>query len=176
MIRSTRDRWDRPRLAIAGTSVADVVDHAGGLIFDKAMAGWNTIVLIPDIADARPLQILGTAPLDLESALARSDESVRRLDWPPFDAVIASGSLLASDRRVRTTIADVLGRGSPRVVLWGLWDPHTIDVRFEQVEYGLSHAARVFKAQALMAAGLSASDGGCRAEVFMSSAARVAAL
>lgn len=113
MIGDTRDRWDRPRLAIVGTSVADVVHHAGGLIFDKVMAGWDTMVLIPNIADAKPLQILGTKPLDLESALARRDESARLLDWPPLDAIIASESLVASDERVRTKIADVIGQGSP---------------------------------------------------------------
>lgn len=57
-------------------------------------------------------------------------------------------------------------------MLWGSSDPLAIDVRFEQVEHNLSHAARVFKARAAEAAGSSAAGSGCHAEAFTSSEAR----
>ena len=58
------------RLAVLGTSVADVVRCVGGWLFDRAMAGWDVTVLVYDHHDDRPLRILGAATLNLESALA----------------------------------------------------------------------------------------------------------
>jgi len=49
----------------------------GGRIFDRAMAGWDVTVFVPDLHDVRPLRILGAHADDYGSAVASARDT-----WP----------------------------------------------------------------------------------------------
>ncbi|ETW24028.1 hypothetical protein [Mycobacterium gastri] len=142
----------RYRLDVVASSVADVVQFAGGWLFDRAMAGWDVTVLFPDDSadqtDNRPLQILGVQTLDLEDALASVDTR------PRPQALAASADLLGCDSRVRRGVLRALDHGGTEVTLWGQTWPAELDDSVGQVQHRLSMAARTFKAQAMAAAAL----------------------
>ncbi|SOJ57216.1 hypothetical protein MSIMFB_04693 [Mycobacterium simulans] len=138
----------RYRLDVVATTVADVVQFAGGWLFDRAMAGWDVTVLVADHADNRPLQILGVQTLDLEDALSSVDTR------PRPQALAAAADLLGCDSRVRRGVLQALDHGATEVTLWGQTWPAELDDSVGQVQHQLSMAARTFKAQAMAAAAL----------------------
>jgi hypothetical protein len=135
-------------LAAAPTSVADVVQSAGGWLYDRMMAGWEVTVLLPDasnLRNTRPLRILGALATDLDSAEnAMTGQSLA-----------VSAAAFSADGRVRDTVRDALDRPSTEVALWGDGLPVGFDRRMAKVQHKLSAAARVFKGYALTAAGIS---------------------
>ncbi|KZS59928.1 hypothetical protein [Mycobacterium ostraviense] len=138
----------RYRLDVVASSVADVVQFAGGWLFDRAMAGWDVTVLIADHPDNRPLQILGVQTLDLEDALASVDTR------PRPQALAVAADLFGRDSRVRRGVLKALDHGGTEVTLWGQTWPAELDDSVGQVQHPLSMAARTFKAQAMAAAAL----------------------
>ena len=50
--RLTPEDTDRYRLHVVATSIADVVTSIGGLIFDRAMAGWDVTVAVAGDVEA----------------------------------------------------------------------------------------------------------------------------
>ncbi|MET7774096.1 hypothetical protein [Nocardia sp. NPDC005366] len=142
----------RYRLDVVAHSVADVVEHAGGWLFDRSGAGWDVTVLIPDLvrADVRPLRILGADIADLDSVL----EAGGRGRHP--EALAISAAVCDRDSRTNRGLIDALHHGGVEVVVWGdTWvsrPEHLVD----PVAHRLSIAARAFKAHALVAASLPA--------------------
>ena len=49
------------RIDVVAGSVADVVECAGGWIFDRVMQGWAVNVVIPRPDDTRAIEILGAS-------------------------------------------------------------------------------------------------------------------
>ncbi|HWF27336.1 MAG TPA: hypothetical protein VG327_02980, partial [Mycobacterium sp.] len=49
----------RYRLDVVAASTVDVVQSAGGWLYDRVMAGWEVTVLLPHSCDSRSLRILG---------------------------------------------------------------------------------------------------------------------
>lgn len=47
------------RLDVVASDVADIVQSAGGWLYDRIVAGWQVNVLLPPTSDARALRILG---------------------------------------------------------------------------------------------------------------------
>ncbi|MEZ0366902.1 hypothetical protein ACAG26_24820 [Mycobacterium sp. pUA109] len=135
----------RYRLDVVSSSVADAVRFAGGWLFDRVMAGWDVTVLVGDPLNDRPLQVLGTRTLDLETAL----RSMGARPQPQSLAVAAD--LFGSDPRVRDGVLDALDHGATEVTLWGATESAELDGSVDAVHHRLSGAARVFKAQALAA-------------------------
>jgi hypothetical protein len=148
----------RYRLDVVASSVIDVVRFAGGWLFDRAMAGWDVTVLLPDHsaehADDRPLHILGARTIDLEYALA----SVGNRPRP--QALAAAADLFGCDPRVRRGVLQALDHGVTEVTLWGETWPAELDDSVGLVQHRLSTAAQTFKAQALAAAASPASSIG----------------
>jgi hypothetical protein len=145
----------RYRLDVVAANVVDVVKFAGGWLFDRAMAGWDVTVLLADLTDhpdARPLHILGAQTLDLECAVASAGTRQRP------QALAAAADLLGSDPRVRAGVLHALDHGVTEVTLWGRTWPTELDDSVGLVEHRLSMAAKIFKAQALAAAGLPANS------------------
>ncbi|PJE13174.1 hypothetical protein [Mycobacterium sp.] len=136
----------RYRLDVVASSVVDVVQFAGGWLFDRSMAGWDVTVLLTDDPDDRPLHILGAKTLDLESVLA----SVGTRPRP--QALAAAADLLGSDPRVRTGVLQALDHGVTEVTLWGTTWPAELDDSVGRVQHRLSLAAQTFKDKALAAA------------------------
>lgn len=139
-------RFRRPRLVVAASSTLDVVQFAGGWLFDRVASGWDVTVLTGDGADSRPLRILGARSIAPESTLG---SSVRR-SRP--QAVALEAGLYGSDARVRRMVHEVLDDDADGVRLWGGCWPADLDSEAEPVRHRLSVAASAFKAQALVAA------------------------
>ncbi|WP_445166280.1 hypothetical protein ACTXG7_20780 [Mycolicibacterium sp. Dal123E01] len=139
----------RYRLDIVAPNVAEAVQHAGGWIFDRVMAGWDVNVLLAQPGDTRPLSILGAQTVDFESVLAAGD------DQPRPQALAVAADLVDTDARVREGVLRALDYGMTEVALWGEAQPVELDRTVDSVEHRLSSAARVFKAQALAAAAVS---------------------
>src|SRR5690606_6781375 len=136
----------RYRLDIVGTSIVDVVEHAGGWLFDRAIAGWEVTVLVADLADSRPVRILGAEVLDLETVLSARGQGRRP------DALGIASAICRRDSRANRGVLEALRDGGVEVVVWGEdWaspPEHPVD----PVLHRLSMAAQAFKAQALCAA------------------------
>lgn len=136
----------RYRLHVVAAAVIDVVNFAGGWLFDRAMAGWDVTVLLADHSDCRPLQILGARVLDLEEALVSAGTG------PKPQALAAAADLLGCDARVRQGVLRALDHGVTEVALWGEDWPVEIEGSVGLVQHRLSMAAKIFKGQALAAA------------------------
>lgn len=169
--RRAQTRHLRYRLAVLGPTTKAIIAHAGGLLFDRMMAGWSVTTLVADDSDPRPLEILGTRVLDLESALAldlrAALTSSDHTPWP--HAVVVAAELYESDPRLREGIERALERGTTDIVMWGRSGVTSIDSRLTPLEHQLSNAARIFKAQALTAAAPTASEAVTVTERFRSS-------
>lgn len=136
----------RYRLDVVAPNIVEVVQFAGGWLFDRVMAGWDVTVLVADQPDVRPLQILGADTLDLETALAAGEEV------PRPHALAVAADLYGCDPRVRQGVLQALDHGQTEVTLWGETWPAELDHAVGSVQHRLSVAARAFKAQALAAA------------------------
>ncbi|WP_208026040.1 hypothetical protein [Amycolatopsis acidicola] len=130
---------------VLAPSMAGAVRSAGGWLFDHVMAGWDVMALVSDLADARPLQILGVRALDLEAALTSPAHG------PRPHAVAVDARLYEADQRVRRAVGILLEQRLTEVWVWGgSWPiPDEDDC---PVLHTLSVAARAFKAEALAAA------------------------
>jgi hypothetical protein len=142
----------RYRLDVVAASVVDVVQSAGGWLYDRMMAGWEVTVLLPNGFDTRPLRILGVRALDLGSQMA--PETVSAAMGATSQSLAVSAEVFSSDARVRETVIGALDRASTEVSLWGDGWPSGIDRGMTRVQHVLSAAARVFKGYALVAAGI----------------------
>lgn len=136
----------RYRLDVLATSAADVVQSAGGWLYDRVMAGWEVTVLLAESCDTRPLRILGARGVDLASATGSTSHTLA-----------VSAEAFTADARVRDWLLESLEGGLTEVALWGqapeAW-PLRINRATTQAQHLLSAAARTFKAQALTAAGM----------------------
>jgi hypothetical protein len=136
----------RYRLDVVAPSIVEVVRFAGGWLFDRVMAGWDVTVLVADLRDDRPLQILGADTVDLESALAATEYESKP------HALAVAADLYGCDARVRQGVLKALDGGTTEVTLWGETWPAELDRSVDWVQHRLSVAARAFKAYALAAA------------------------
>lgn len=135
------------RLDVHGVDVDDVVKWAGGWLYDRAAAGWDVRVTLRDEGDRRPLRILGVG--------FRDDA-----EGPVPSALAASARALAANPVLYADLTAALRRGRVEVTLWGDDDRIATAARGALPAYHvLSSAAKVFKAQALAAAGLDAAPG-----------------
>src|ERR1700741_1340534 len=98
----------RYRLDVVAASTADVVQSAGGWLYDRVMAGWEVTVLLPHSCDSRPLRILGVRTVDLESAVDATSQSLA-----------VSAEVFAADARVRDRVFAALEQRVTEVALWG---------------------------------------------------------
>src|SRR5579875_2781982 len=141
---SSRSRDLNYRLDVVAVDVADVVLSAGGWLFDRAMAGWEVSVLLPEPSDALPLRILGVRTLQWQADLDGS-------------AGLAVGAeAFAAHAGIRDMVLKALDHSLTEVTLWGDEWPLGVDRATTAVHHRLSAAARVFKRHALAAAGISA--------------------
>ncbi|UMB70658.1 hypothetical protein [Mycobacterium paraterrae] len=136
---------------IVAANVADVVRSIGGLIFDRAMAGWEVSVVIDGdiVIDDRPLRILGAR---LAERLSGSG-MLRR----PHLLAAATDVMVRSDAVRHQVLA--MGDDEADVLLWGRHHPTNLGRTFVAVRHQPSAAARVFKSQALMAGETQAGTG-----------------
>lgn len=139
-VRTEEPLVDHYRLDVITDSVRDAIQHAGGLMFDRARAGWRVVVVTDDAAHPRALAILGVqtqAPRD-------ADEQQH-----------------AQGREQRTTVSRLGGFGpdrepntGARLLRWDHPGPGASTCGLQPLAHPLSAAARAFKAHALHSAGL----------------------
>jgi hypothetical protein len=144
------DRYqDRYRLHVVATNIADVVTSLGGLIFDRAMAGWDVSVVVDGgtdrVIDDRPIRILGGR------VAKRLEDRVGLLGRPHLLAV-ATDVTVKSDA-VRRQVLAAGNDKEAEVLLWGRHHPTNLNCRFVAARHRPSAAAHVFKSQALAAGG-----------------------
>jgi len=133
----------RHRLLVVAPDPAQAVRHAGGWLFDQVMAGWDVTVLTADLADSRPLRILGVRAVDLDDLPA---------DGPAPDLIAVHTEASAYTERVRRLVQ--AAQGTSDVWLWG--EQETRLNALDVIRHTPSAAARAFKSQALAAAGIAA--------------------
>jgi hypothetical protein len=136
----------RYRLDVVALSAADVVQSAGGWLYDRVMAGWEVTVLLPHSCDIRPLRILGVQALDPESQPALTESTSQSL--------AVSADAFTADARVREKVLESLGDRLTEVALWGDGWPLAVNRAMTRAQHVLSSAARSFKVYALTAAGI----------------------
>jgi hypothetical protein len=136
----------RYRLDVVAASAADVVQSAGGWLYDRVMAGWEVTVLLPHDGDTRSLRILGVQASDLEAQLAASG--------PTSQSLAVSAEAFSADARVRDKVLKSLDNRLTQVALWGDGWPLGVNRAVNRAQHVLSAAARRFKGYALAAAGI----------------------
>ena len=141
----------RYRLDVIAVSALDVVQSAGGWLYDRAMAGWQVTVLLPHGSDARSLRILGVQTQDLDEQFAAPGHG------STSQSLAVSAEAFTADARVRDKVLTSLDDRLTEVALWGQapsgW-PVQVDREMARAQYALSAAARRFKSHALAAAGI----------------------
>ena len=137
----------RYQLDVTACDVVDVVRHAGGWLYDRAMAGWDVAVTVTGDCDLTPLRILGVRTERVEPA---EDDGA-----PPRTlALAASADALAAAAELRDDVLRAFRRGIGEVTVWGENGVDGLDRGIDTVEHVLSAAARAFKKHALHAAGV----------------------
>src|SRR5437588_12785198 len=91
----------RYRLEVVAVSALDVVQSAGGWLYDRVMAGWEVTALLPHGCDTRSLRILGVRAFDGEE---RPDLTASR-----SQSLAVSAEAFTADARVREKVLDSLG-------------------------------------------------------------------
>ena len=76
------------QLDVTACDVADVVRHAGGWLYDRAMAGWDVAVTVTGNCDVTPLRILGVRT---ERPVSDDDDA----GAPPRALALAASAVLA---------------------------------------------------------------------------------
>lgn len=144
--RATRGNGEclRYRLDVVAANAVDVVQSAGGWLYDRAMAGWEVTVLLPDRCDTRALRILGVRVSEADTLPAGSNSQ----------SLAVSAEAFTADARVRDTVLQSLDSRLTEVALWGDGWPLGVNRATTRAQHVLSGAARMFKGYALAAAGI----------------------
>lgn len=147
LLRDAIDELGKYQFQVVAGSVADAVRSIGGLIFDRAMAGWEVSVVVHGDtgADDRPLRILGAR---VAKRLSDPGHALPR----PHLLAVATDVMVKSDA-VRRRVLAIGDDNETEVLLWGRHHPTNLNRAFVAVRHQPSAAAHVFKAQALTAGG-----------------------
>jgi hypothetical protein len=130
-------RTPRYRLHVWCSNLVELIRLTGGLVFDRAMDGWDVQVLTSDCADHRPLRILG---------VRHPPNSTPVTDFPATATMATDEQRWVDSRIIQTVTGDVVLTVSDVFGAAGLMP------RGAYLEYECSRAARLFKTHALIAA------------------------
>ena len=148
-MREAPDELGKYQFQVVARNIADAVTSIGGLIFDRAMAGWDVSVVvdgeIDGAVDDRPIRILG-------GRVARRLEDRVGLLARPHLLAVATDVMVKSDA-VRRQVLAAGNDKEAEVLLWGRHHPTNLNCRFVAARHRPSGAAHVFKSQALAAGG-----------------------
>ena len=95
--RQRTPRHARYQLDVVGAHVADVVDSAGGWLFDRVMAGWDVRVAVANPGDLAALQILGVQTVGLGAVFGVGANAPT--------ALAVAGAVCSTDDRVCDALA-----------------------------------------------------------------------
>ena len=156
-------RGTKHRLVVLTGETSDTIASAGGFIFDRAAAGWDVDVYLPNDIDDRPFRILGVRPCALKRGVDTESKP---------DCILVAGSLYEQDEATRRLFREAAQTNQTEVALWGSDWPRELKPGMGVVEHRLSLAALAFKAEAMKAVDLRAPCA--PTEVFYSGSHRVA--
>lgn len=143
---ATPARARRYTMLVLANDGADAVEAAGGLLFDRASAGW-----IVDVRTALPVEDTAFRILGVPvGTLADAAEAIE--EWP--DALVVSGKLHSQDAAVRDLFRKATSHTGTEVAMWGGRWPRDLGRGVVRVQHRLSLAAVAFKSHAMTAAGL----------------------
>jgi hypothetical protein len=143
----------RFRMDVVCETVSEAVTHAGGLICDRAMAGWDVSVFTTSTVrtggDYLALRIVGATRVD--GAVTATN---RLATTKPLRAVVVSGNLYRDDIDVRSRVEDAMDDPLVEVLLWheAAHKGSSSDAR--RTEMSISRAAIAFRNHAAAAANL----------------------
>jgi hypothetical protein len=153
-LREAPGEFGKYQFLVVAWNIADAVMSIGGLMFDRAMAGWDVSVVVDGDIDGavgdRPVRILGA-------------RLAKRMPGPNYAAALPRPHLLAvaTDVMVKSDAVrrHVLALGNDSeidVLLWGRHHPTKFPRTFVPARHQPSAAAHIFKSQALLADGAQA--------------------
>lgn len=145
--RAVRGRGTKHRLVVLAGEAPDTIASAGGLIFDRAAAGWDVDVHLPEDIDDRAFRILGVRTSLLRHGADGTSQP---------DCILIAGSLYQEDRTTRRLFQKAATTDGTEAALWGADWPMELGPGIGVVEHRLSLAALAFKSEAMKAAGLTA--------------------
>jgi hypothetical protein len=141
----------RYHFQVVAANVTDAVMSIGGLIFDRAMAGWDVSVVVDAETargiDDRPIRILGGKVTSLVGGPNRAEMLPR-----PHMLAVAT-DVMAKSEAVRRRVLAAGNDNATDVLLWGRHHPPERNCRFVPVRHRPSAAAQAFKSHALAAGG-----------------------
>jgi hypothetical protein len=145
--RPAAEDLDRYQFQVVAASITDAVTSIGGLIFDRAMSGWDVGVAVAAAGvDDRPIRILGGRVVTLAGP-SRTGILPR-----PHMLAVATEVMFKSEA-VRRLVLDARHDSTTDVLLWGRRRPPNLNCAFVPVRHQPSAAAHVFKSHALAAGG-----------------------
>jgi hypothetical protein len=127
---------------VAATGMAELVQFAGGWLFDHVLNGWNVVIAVTDHTYSAAVGIGGVPVVALDSELLSPQAGPRPRE------VAASMALSQSDPRLRAGLRSLLDDGETDIRLWGESPAHELGHPFTPVQHRLSVAALAFKATA----------------------------
>jgi hypothetical protein len=141
--------FGRYQFQVVAASVTDAVMSIGGLIFDRAMAGWDVSVVVDGgtdrVIDDRPIRILGGR------IAKRLEDRVGPLARPHLLAVATD--VMIKSEAVRRQVLAAGHHDEAEVLLWGRHHPTNLNCTFVAARHRPSAAAQMFKSHALAAGG-----------------------
>ena len=140
----------RYQLCVVAHDVAELVDLAGGWMCDRALAGWDLSVALPEPYDLRPLQIIGVTTLLSHQRFASIN------DGDTTTSIAVTPGIVENNDHIRGVVLRALDQPAIEVTFWGPSIPSDLHGQLARRQYRLSGAARAFKAQALAAAAVPA--------------------
>lgn len=133
-------------LAVVAADVADAVNAAGGLIFDRVSAGWRVAVYLESPGDDRPLRILGAGAHPLPG------DSRNEPQWP--DILLVAADVHERNTAARRFVAAACRSHGTKVAVWSEIRSSDTPTGIGWMDHRLSAAAQAFKVHAVRAAGL----------------------
>jgi hypothetical protein len=132
----------RYRLSIVAADMADAVRSAGGWLCDRARAGWDVDVLVPDHHNTRPLTILGATATDIGAVGSALSQAAHGAE------LAVTSRVLAADPAIKADVLRAVKKGAA-ITVWGEDWPTAVGGAIDPTEHRLSSAARAFKTYAL---------------------------
>jgi hypothetical protein len=132
----------RFRMDVVCATVREAVEHAGGLICDRSLSGWEVGVFAADDGDDIALRILGAARTESLSQEPGAEKLLR--------AVVVSASRYRDDDDLRCWVEEAMGDPLIEVLVWDSGRPAS---EISQVEIPISRAAAGFLGHARAAVG-----------------------
>jgi hypothetical protein len=143
------DDFGRYQFQVVAANVTDAVMSIGGLIFDRAMAGWDVSIVIDGgtdrAVDDRPVRILGAR---IAKRLAGRPEPSGR----PHLLAVATDVMIKNEA-IRRQVLAAGNDNEAEVLLWGRHHPTNLNCTFVAARHRPSAAAQMFKSHALAAGG-----------------------